>query len=489
MRRSPRGLGAMAAVLLALTACSGEDSGPETAAAPRVDRPSDASDPSDPDDPAYDAGLSEPVEDSVYPDVGDPGVDTLHYGLALDWEPRNRVLTGTATITFRATADAEAIQFDLSPALEVEGVTFDGEPVSSSHPGKDLVIAADVVADERYVLTVDYAGTPKPVAAPTTRGDFSTSGFTTTTDGEAWTMQEPYGAFTWYPVNDQPADKALYDFTLTTLAPFVGIANGDLTEQTTDGETTTTRWSLGSPTASYLTTVAFGDYQRTANTSASGVEIEYWVPRDSADFAPGLEQAAAGLDWLEERLGPYPFDTLGFLLVDSRSGMETQTMITLGMTEYTTSSPVLVHELAHHWYGNQVTPNDWRDVWMNEGMAMYLQAGWQAEQEGRTVDAIMDQWATFEPSMRAESGPPAAFDPDEFGEGNIYYSPALMWHELRQRLGDEVFWRIARDWPASQADGSSDREEYLAWIEEQTGEELTAFFDAWLLGETTPPRL
>ena len=58
-------------------------------------------------------------------------------------------------------------------------------------------------------------------------------------------------------------------------------------------------------------------------------------------------------------------------------------MITLGATDYTTSQAVLVHEMAHQWYGDEVTPDDWRDVWMNEGMAMYLQGCWQAEEDGR----------------------------------------------------------------------------------------------------------
>ena len=133
------------------------------------------------------------------------------------------------------------------------------------------------------------------------------------------------------------------------------------------------------PASSYVVTVATGDYTRTTNTSQSGVEISYWVPSERPGLATGLESAAAGLDWLEALLGPYPFDSLGFLLVDSQSGMETQTMITLGATDYTTSTAVLVHEMAHQWYGDEVTPDDWRDVWMNEGMAMYLQGCWQAE--------------------------------------------------------------------------------------------------------------
>lgn len=450
--------------------------------------PERGEDPVDADDPRFDIAVSDPVEDSYYPDVGDPGVDALGYDLALAWAPRKRLLTGEAVIAFRATGDATSFRLDLAPALEVSEVRLDDEVVAHTHEGKDLVVEAPVAKDERYVLDVDYAGTPEPVDAPTTRGDFSRTGFEITPSGEVWTMQEPFGAHTWYPVNDQPSDKALYDFTLTTPAPWTGIANGELVSTTTERDRTVTRWHLAEPAASYLTTVAFGDYTMTTNAAASGVDISYWVPTAEPELTAGLQAANEGLDWLEAILGPYPFDTLGFVLVDSQSGMETQTMITLGKTDYTLSGAVLVHEMAHQWYGDQVTPNDWRDVWMNEGMAMYLQGMWEAEQSGITVDEQMDIYAGYEGDYREESGPPAAYDAEEFGEGNIYYGPALMWHELRQRLGDESFFRIVREWPRARDNTSTDREDYLAWIEEQSGEELTAFFDDWLLSPTTPAR-
>ena len=163
-------------------------------------------------------------------------------------------------------------------------------------------------------------------------------------------------------------------------------------------------------------------------------------------------------------------------------------MITLGKTDYTLSAAVLVHEMAHQWYGDRVTPNDWRDVWMNEGMAMYLQGMWEAEQAGITDDEQMDIYAALETGYRAGSGPPAAYDAQEFGEGNIYYGPALMWHELRERIGDDEFFRLVREWPEERDNRSTGRDDYLAWVENETGEELTEFFDAWLLGDTTPPR-
>ncbi|MDN5894804.1 MAG: M1 family metallopeptidase [Nocardioides sp.] len=442
----------------------------------------------DPNDPAFKAALSEPVEDSVYPNVGDPSVDALHYGLDLEWDPESSILTGNAEIAFRATSTQEQFQLDLGKPLEVEAVTVDGNEVDYVHSGKDLVVKSPVQMDRRYVAVIDYAGTPEPAKAPTTRSDFTDIGFTITEDGEVWTMQEPYGAFTWYPVNDQPADKALYDFTITTPEPLIGVANGTLVDRTDDDDQTVTTWHLDSPASSYLTTLAIGEYERTTEKSRSGVPLSYWTPVDDPQAKQALRYTPVAMDWLEDKLGPYPYDSLGSVVVPSESAMETQTMITYGNTEYALSPETVVHEMAHHWYGDTVSPSDWSDVWMNEGMAMYLQGAFAAQQSHRTVDKVMEEYAVVERSSRRIDGPPADYDPRTFGQNNIYYGPALMWHELRKKIGDDRFWAMVKAWPSVHKDGNTDRKEYLAWIEKQTGEELTAFFDDWLLGKKTPKR-
>ena len=122
------------------------------------------------------------------------------------------------------------------------------------------MVKAPVVEDERYVLEIRYDGTPRSVAAPTTRKDAALVGWTTMSDGSTWTMQEPFGAYSWYAVNDHPSDKALYDFTLRVANPMVGVANGELeSRERVDGQTVT-EWHLAEPAASYLVTVAFGDF-------------------------------------------------------------------------------------------------------------------------------------------------------------------------------------------------------------------------------------
>jgi aminopeptidase N len=475
-----RALVAALAATLVLTACTGEDDEPQSSpsAAPGAQATTGPRSP----------GLSDPVEDEVYPDMGDPGVDALRYQLDLDWDPGARLLQGTETLRLRATSDADHLQLDLSGDLTVDTVTVDGDPTDFEHHGKDLVISHDVQEDRRYTLVIAYGGTPQPAPAPSKRKDLGTIGWTTTPDGEVWTMQEPYGAFTWYAVNDQPSDKALYTFRISVPAPWVGVANGELASRSTTAGETTTRWVLDEPAASYLVTIAIGDLVETEDRSASGVPITYWTPRDDPGLVAKLRKAPSGLAWLEDRLGPFPYGSLGFVIVDSDSGMETQTMITLGDTTYATSPEVLVHEMAHHWYGDQVTPVDWRDVWMNEGMAMFLQGAWQAEADNTTIESVMDDWTDIEARLRSQYGPPADYDPEAFGAGNVYYSPALMWDELRKRLGDDEFWRLVRAWPAAHDNGNADYADITAWWSDQTGEDLSGFFDEWLLGETTPAR-
>ena len=350
------------------------------------------------------------------------------------------------------------------------------------------MIEAAVEQGREYVLEVAYAGTPEPVDAPTTREDLPSLGWTITDTGEVWTMQEPYGAFTWYPVNDQPADKALYDFRISTPEPFVGVANGLLEERRTEDGTTATRWHTDEPMSSYLTTIAIGDYEMEEQTTASGVPITLWVPEDKPGAMRRIRYAREAIEWAESTLGPYPFSSAGIVVTDSRSGMETQTMVTLGDNDYVLSKPVIVHELIHQWYGDQVSPTDWRDVWMNEGMTMYLQTIWESEHGGPSLETRMDDYAAADGYLREQAGPPGAYDRATFGEGNIYYIPALMWHELRGRIGEDAFWSMVREWPTVHDNSGATREEYVAWIEETTGEELSQFFADWLTGETTPDR-
>jgi len=350
-----------------------------------------------------------------------------------------------------------------------------------------LVVRHPVAAGSVHTLVIEYAG--RPGLAGPLNAQRDEVGMFRTRHRDIFTNDEPVGAYTWYAVNDQPADKAYYDFRLSVPAPRVGIANGRMVSRHRHGRQVVTRFHLDKPAASYLVTVEFGRYRMTRPRPVSGTPIVLWTPRGDDRALARARFLPQALAWVEQRLGRYPFASLSLVVVQGYdSGMENQTLVTVGNTDYDTAPETLVHEVVHQWYGDEVTPDDWRDVWMNEGMAMYLQEVWLAQQAGIGIEQQLDSIVDWEAAYRAIYGPPADYRRDAFAASNVYYSPALMWDELRKLVGDGAFWSMVRAWPTVHRYGNAGRATYLPWIEHRLGHDLGAFFHGWLLGRTTPPR-
>lgn len=444
----------------------------------------------DPASPVLDIAENTPREDSVYPAYGDPSVDVLHYLLDLTWSSPSKRLSGVEHVTLRPTADDTEIALALSSRLRVRDVRLGSRMLPFTHSGDQLRVSVKVKRDKRIQLKIRYSGIPRPVPGPSTRADSERLGLVAEPNGDVWTSQEPYGAFTWYAVNDQPADKALYDIVVRVRGARdsgqVGIANGMLRSCTSGKDGRTTWWQLADPAASYLTALAIGPYAATERTTRRGFPIDLWTRPMDAALLPILVKAPKQLEWLEARLGPYPFASLGIVVTDMDGAMETQTLVTMSSGLPPERAPlVLVHELAHQWYGDLVTPADWRDVWMNEGMALYLQWLYADEFLDEPLDSTLATARAKDAEYRAEAGPPGDYDPTKFALRNVYVSPALMWDALRRKVGDRVFWDVVSAWPRT-ADGTGTRAELFAFIEKRTGRELSSFFDAWIMGTKTP---
>lgn len=442
--------------------------------------------------PGDERAVSRPVEDSYYPAKGDPTVDALHYDLDLTWLRKARTLRGVATIDLRVARDDVVLKLDLSRRLDVTSVHLDGEQAAFRHEGNHLVVPALVDEGERRTVRVTYRGTPGPAAGPASRPDIARLGMRVTRDGWLWTMQEPFGAFTWYPVNDHPSDKALYTVRVSAPGRWVGVSNGTLASRRTRDGRTVTRWTNRDPMPAYLLTLAVGPYRAFRQTGPRGLPITHWVPRDEPELVRPLLSTPAAVRWLEKRLGRYPFESAGVVLTPGDSAMETQTMVTFGTDNFGLGArhvrSTVVHELAHHWWGNAVTPSQWRDLWMNEGMATYLQARWDAE-HGGPAEAFrwtLAEWTASDQWYRDLYGPPGRFERGEFGSVNVYYSAALMWEHLRRQLGSATFHRLTRRWPQSRLHTNSDRDALVRWWSEQAGRDLEPFFHRWLDSRRSP---
>ncbi|UWP86144.1 M1 family metallopeptidase [Dactylosporangium fulvum] len=434
-------------------------------------------------------GTSTPVADPIYPGYGNPAIDVQHYGLTLAWAPDTKTLTGTATIKLRAVRAVQQVRLDFSSAYRIGKTSIDGADVAGRIVEGDLTVDRPLAAGAVATLAVEYQGTPATVPMPSHRGDSEPLGLTVTKDGELWTMQEPYGASTWYPANDQPSDKALYDIAVTVPAGWAGVASG--TPKGRSGDTFS--YTTAQPVASYLTTLAVGRYTKSEVTGPRGLPITLWTRTGKDDaFIPELKKSPEYLGWLEERFGPHPFPSTGAVIVPSESAMETQQMLTIGgdvlgpRPQLDNLGPVLVHEYAHQWFGNAVGPATWKDLWLNEGWATYVEQLHNASHGGPAIERWEQAARQQDTELRRRLGPPGSPRADSFAEGNVYLCPALMLRQLHKALGDERFFALGRAWAGGHAGTAQDRAAFIAFVNQQTGRDFTGLINSWLDSPATP---
>ena len=428
--------------------------------------------------------------DSYYPAKGDGRIDVRSYDLDLRWKPKDKVLAGTAIIRLRVVEPSDAFTLDLHKALKVSAATLDGVPVETTRDGHDLVVPLLMFPGATHDLVVRYTGRPKTVAAPTSRVDSTGLGWHTTASGQVWTMQKPYGAFTWHPVNDHPSDKARYAIRLDVPDEWVGVASGKLLERAKNGKRTVTRFEHTEPVAPYLTTVAIGPYKRVTATGPHDLPLTFWVPKGRDDLLKPLRRTGEAITWLEKRLGPYPFDRAGVVVTPGRGSVETQTLITLSRDEYRYGNhdvrEQLAHHLAHSWYGATVSPNDWRDNWMGESMATWLQAEFAIAQGWDTRTYWTQEFERNDQYWRDLFGPPGAYKRLQFGQRNVHYGGALILERLRAKIGATAFDEAMRRWPQENLHTSRGRNAYVSFLESVSGQVLGPWFTSWLNDAHTP---
>ncbi|WP_309235269.1 M1 family metallopeptidase, partial [Streptomyces sp. TRM64462] len=426
------------------------------------------------------AGLRDPY----FPKLGNGGYDVRHYALTLTYDPETRHLEGTAEITARATQALSAFNLDLA-GLTVHSVTVDGDPASVRRAGHELTLRPrdDIGDGATFRTVVRYSGTPRTVTDP----DGSQEGWLPTADG-AVALGQPTGSMAWFPGNHHPSDKATYDITVTVPKGVQALSNGRRTATTTDEGRTTATWRSTEPMASYLATLTVGRYDMTTTRTASGLPVvsatDRTVTRDSADL---LARVPELLTWLMATFGPYPFSSAGVIVEragDAGYALETQTRPVIPHDQFT--AEILVHELAHQWYGNSVSPESWRDMWLNEGFAQY--AEWLYAEKFTGVPVPTSHAAAFaEPSNWAfpPADPPSAAD---ISEPPVYYRGAMVLHKVRQAVGDEAFFALLKGWAAEHRHGNASTDDFTRFVEEETGEDLTELWDTWLYGEEKPEK-
>jgi aminopeptidase N len=418
------------------------------------------------------------ADDSLFPEIGNTGYDVKHYKIALAYAADGSV---QATTTIEATAKKQLSSFSLDlEGLTVDRVRVEGRDATFSRAGTKLLVTPAKPAGGKFTVAVRYHGKPVTHIDP----DGSQDGWVPSKTG-ATALNEPLGAQTWYPNNNTPRDKASFDVALTVPKALAAASNGVLRNRKTAHGRTTWSWRQRQPMATYLSMVAIGDF----DVYRSKVKLQHGRTISAWTFVqPSLGDAAAQrallpkvLRFSEQQYGRYPFDGTGMVIQDLGVGyaLETQTR---PFFDGVPDDSTLVHEIAHQWFGDSVTPRDWGDIWLNEGFATYAEANWASEHGGPTTwqafqkvydanDASSDLW---KPAPRGLEDPA-----DLFGEP-VYSRGALTLEALRHRIGDARMETLLRTWAKRQKGKSVRTSQFVALAEQVSDQDLGWFFRSWL---------
>ncbi|MFJ5772605.1 M1 family metallopeptidase [Streptomyces sp. NPDC093094] len=437
------------------------------------------------------------VGDRLFPHLGNPGYDVASYDLSFDYSGSNsKPLRAVTTIDAWTTRALDRVNLDFAHG-EVGSVEVDGRPAGFVTAGEDLVVTPETPLARGDWMRITVRHTSDPVYDAEREG-----GWVRTSDGLAMANQADVAHLV-FPCNDHPSDKALFTIRVTAPDGYTAVANGLRTGVDRARGATTWTYRTRHPMATELAQVSIGRSTVLHRTGPHALPVRDVVPTEHrASLEPWLAKTPGQIAWMEGKVGPYPFETYGLLMADASTGfeLETQTLSLFERQLFTEPlypkwyvESIMVHELAHQWFGDSVTPRTWSDLWLNEGHATWYEALYAEETADRPLQARMKAAYGASDRWRAAGGPPAAPKaPDPGGKisifrPNVYDGAALVLYALRQKIGHPAFDRLERAWVSLHKDGTAGTDDFVELASVVSGRNLDAFLEPWLYGEKTPP--
>jgi aminopeptidase N len=371
----------------------------------------------------------------------------------------------------------------------IERVLVNGVETTSQYDGAVLSVNIPQLpgSPKRLRVSVEYSGIPT---------NYADEGYSFLNMGSdyAWTMSQPYQARYWFPCYDLPIDKAEEGVVqrITVPSGLTVAANGQQTEVINNGATRTFVWVHDKPIATYLVAFGAARYVVVEDNWKNKPILYYLFPEHRNAGAYDLARHPEMLDLYSQQFGDYPFDSYGVMEVQTPRyfAMEHQTMTTLSTNLVRgdrAAEQVYAHELAHHWWGDSVTLENYRHIWLNEGFASYGEILYWEEFFGKTV--MRQNIDSFRQRVRSDAenvGHHSLYrDLDNIRllfSTTVYKKGALVMHALRYAVGDEAFFKGLQNYHKKYIYSTALTKDFRAQMEQVSGLDLKNFFQSWVYG-------
>lgn len=418
----------------------------------------------------------------------DRNVNIHEIALELDVDPVAKTLKGIAHLSVSRPVGATGrIRLHLEE-LTVDKVEGPDGLLAWSH--NDGILAVEPAAQ----LRVHYHGSPRkglywvgPTAAEPDRIP------------EAWTQCQDEDARYIFPCFDHPSVKHAFKLSVRVPDGYGVVSNGRLTSY--DGHQW--HWVQPEPMPAYLFTLvvmkmdAYEDHW-------DGIPLRYVVPAgtDADTVRRVFKKTPEMVAFLSNLVGRYPWPRYDQVVVHDFifGGMENiaaTTLIDICLTDTRAAldwdaEDLIEHELAHQWFGDLLTCQDWSQGWLNEGWATYSEHLWYTHDRGQ-AEGDWHLWEHLGNYLSEDGGryrrPIVSYQfkaPIDMFDRHLYEKGALILHSLRHYLGNDVFWAGARHYVTTHRYGTVHTRDFQRAMEHVSGRNLDGFFHQFVYGTGHP---
>ncbi|HVP23168.1 MAG TPA: HEAT repeat domain-containing protein [Conexivisphaerales archaeon] len=418
--------------------------------------------------------------------------------IALDVVPNfeDQSFECSATLRLRALAErVNAVTLDLAD-LKVKSITQKGKGLLLFH-SEDGKLTAQLPSSmsngDVIELVIEYGGKPrKGLYFRKPDKDYPARPV------QLWTQGEDEDSHYWFPCIDTPAQKVTSEVYATVPASFTVVSNGRLVDvkEEADGKRKKVHYLQDKPHSVYLISLVAGEYVE-IKEEADGVPLFYYVYKGMEEDAKrSFSETPKMVKFYVEKTGmPYPWDKYAQTCVNEYifGGMENTSATTLTDTTLHderahldfSSVPLVSHELAHMWFGDLLTCRFWKDAWLNEGFATYMEAAYTGFSKGpeEYIFEVLGNRDIYLGELERYARPVVTNvyeTASELFDRHLYEKASVVLHMLRCQLGPASFWRGIQLYVKENAFKNVETSDLRAAFEKATGVNLDSFFGQWL---------
>lgn len=419
--------------------------------------------------------------------------DVQEYIFALTLSDDSNKIEGETDVTVNFKDKVTEFSLDLISKSDNYGMTVDrvlekGRILDFRYEDNKIKIVPSSSSDKTRTFKIYYSGVPeRGLVIDTTK--FGQRSFF----GDNW----PNLARHWLPSVDHPYDKARIEFRITAPDHYDVVATGEKIEESNLGNgLKLTTYKEHAPVAMKVVTIGVTKFASKQLEAVYDIPVSAWVyPENRLDGFHDYAVASKVLKYFIDNIGPYSYTKLANMQAKTQwGGLENAGNISYFENSVTGKNEVeglIAHEIAHQWFGNSASENDWNHVWLSEGFATYFAILYQESvygNEKRKEELALDRKQIIEYYKKNPSPivDPSIKNPMKVLSTNTYQKGGWVLNMLRHKLGDEIFWKGIRSYYEKYQNSNAMTIDFQKVMEEVSGENLDDFFAQWIFTKGYP---